>query len=402
MVRAWYGDGTVEDVTNWARFTSSEDLVATVNDSGLISVVGHGEATINVNFGTRVAAVTVTSPYPNSIPESVFASSPKANAIDELTVRKLQQLHLPPSGECTDEEFIRRVYLDSCGILPTLPEVQKFIESTEKNKRARLIEAILDRPEFVDYWSYKWSDLLLISTRKLPQTAMWSFYRSVRESVANNTPWNQFARELSTATGGTLDNGFGNYFVLHKDVADLTEATSVTFLGMSITFARCHNHPMERWTQDQYWSMANLFSRIGLKNGDRPGEVIVTAKAVGDVLHPRRGIAMPPTPLDGKPVEIDSPEDRRVAFVAWLTAPENPYFAQGASQPSLAKLHGQRTGGSGRRFARNQPALQSRTARCTVQRLCRAQIRCQTFDAANREFQCLSALFEAGTGKWRR
>lgn len=328
VVRAWYSDGTVEDVTSLARFTSSEDLVANVNDAGFISVVGYGEAAINVGFGTRVAAVTVTSPFANNIPANVYTSSPKANIIDELVVKKLQQLRLPLSGQCTDEEFIRRVYLDACGILPTPAEVNKFAASLEKNKRSKLIEALLDRPEFVDYWSYKWSDLLLISTRKLPQPAMWSFYRGVRESVANNKPWNQFTRELLTATGGTLDNGFGNYFVLHKDVAELSEATSVTFMGMSITCARCHNHPMERWTQDQYWSMANLFSRVGLKNGDRQGEVIVTAKASGDVLHPRRGIAMPPTPLDGKPVEIDSPEDRRVAFVDWLTAPENPYFAR--------------------------------------------------------------------------
>src|SRR5262249_48636563 len=160
-----------------------------------------------------------------------------------------------------------------------------------KDKRAQLIDALLQRPEFVDYWAYKWSDLLLVSTRKLPQPAMWAFYQFIRESVADNKPWDRFARDILTAAGSNLQNGAGNYLVLHKDVTDLTETTAVTFLGMSITCCRCHNHPLEKWTQDQYWSMANLFARVGMKNGDRGGEVSVQAQPTGDVLHPRRGIA---------------------------------------------------------------------------------------------------------------
>ena len=137
-----------------------------------------------------------------------------------------------------------------------------------------------------------------------------------------------FARDILTASGSTLTNGGGNYFVLHKDVSDLAESTAVTFLGMSITCAKCHNHPLEKWTQDQYWAFANLFSRVGLKNGDRAGEVLVQIAADGDALHLRRGIAMPPTPLDGKPLPADSPIDRRAYFADWLTAPDNPYFAK--------------------------------------------------------------------------
>src|SRR5262249_42393754 len=154
-----------------------------------------------------------------------------------------ETLRIPPSPLCTDAEFIRRVYLDAAGILPAPDEVRRFLQDADPDKRAKLIEALLDRPEFVDYWAYKWSDLLLVSSRKLSQPAIWSFYQYIRQSVADNKPWDRFAREILTAQGTTLRNGATNYFVLHKDVADLNEATAITFLGMSITCCRCHNHP---------------------------------------------------------------------------------------------------------------------------------------------------------------
>jgi Protein of unknown function (DUF1553)/Protein of unknown function (DUF1549) len=327
-VKAWYTDGRSKDVTRWARFGSTEELVAAVIDEGVVTVAGHGETAITIGFGNLVATTSITSPYPNQVADVAYDASPKNNFIDEHVLRKLRALNLPPSGQASDAEFIRRLYLDAAGILPTPEEVKKFLEEKATDKRAKLVGALLERPEFVDYWTYKWSDVLLVSTRKLPQPAVWSFYRFVRESVADNKPWDRFARDILTATGSTLHNGACSYFVLHKDVSDLSESTSVTFLGMSVTCARCHNHPLEKWTQDQYWSMANLFSRVGMKNGDRAGEVIVYAAPSGDVLHPRRNVPMPPTPLDGKPVEMSSPADRRAAFADWLTSPENPYFAK--------------------------------------------------------------------------
>jgi len=157
---------------------------------------------------------------------------------------------------------------------------------------------------------------------------MWAFYSSIRQSVADNKPWDRFARDIITVTGSNLENGEGNFFVLHKDIAELSESTAVTFLGMSITCARCHNHPLEKWTQDQYWSMANLFSRVTLKNGDRTGEVLIQPIVEGDVFHPRKGIAMRPTPLDGQPLVDAKHPDRRVYFADWLTSPKNPYFAK--------------------------------------------------------------------------
>jgi hypothetical protein len=328
IVMARYTDGRVVDVTRLAKFVSSEAQVADVDEYGAIKVGGHGEASVSALFDSRVATMTVSSPFANTVDEKAFIESPLSNFIDEHVLRKLRELRLPPSKQCSDSEFIRRAYLDAAGILPTTEELAKFLAEKAPDKRAKLIDALLERPEFVDYWAYKWCDVMLVSTRKLPQQAMWAFYRSIRQSVADNKPWDRFARDLLLSSGSSLNHGGGNFYVLHKDVADLTESASITFLGTSITCARCHNHPLEKWTQDQYWSMANLFSRVGMKNGERAGEVIIHPGQTGDVLHPRRQIAMPPTPLDGKAMALDDITDRRVHFADWLTSPENPYFAK--------------------------------------------------------------------------
>jgi hypothetical protein len=326
-VRAVYSDGTAEDVTRWARFGSTEELVARVTEDGVITRTGNGEAAITVGFGTKVATLTVTAPV-FTVARDAFKQPLRNNFVDELVLKKLQLLQIPPSGQCTDAEFIRRAHLDTCGILPAPEDVTRFVQDTDPKKRARLIDKLLEHPAFVDYWAHKWSDLLLVSSRKLPQPAVWAFYRKLRQSVADNQPWDKFARDIVTASGSSLTNGAGNYFVLHQDVSSLAEATSITFLGTSIGCAKCHNHPLEKWTQDQYWAFANLFSRVALKNGDRAGEVFVQSTHDGEALHLRRGLALPATPLDGKPLPADSPIDRRVYFADWLTSPANPYFAK--------------------------------------------------------------------------
>jgi hypothetical protein len=324
---ATYADGRTEDVTRWAKFTSSEEQVATVDEDGQVKIAGSGVAGVSIVFGTHVATSTITVPFAT---KSFVAAAidPRLSRVDRLILEQLNNLKLTPAAACTDEEFIRRASLDTCGIVPTPTEVAAFVADRSPGKRSQLIDRLLARPEYVDYWTYRWSDLLLVSTRDLPATANWSYYRSVRQAVADNVPWNRFARELLTATGSTSVHGSANYFVLHKDVAKLAETTSLTFLGTSIGCAKCHNHPLEKWTQDQYWQFANLFARVQLKNGDTAGEVIVTSSPTGDVLHLRRGEPMPPAPLDGPALPLDSPVDRRVHFVDWLTARENPFFAR--------------------------------------------------------------------------
>lgn len=328
VVRASYTDGTSQDVTRWARFSSTEDLVASVDADGKVTVSGHGEAAITVLYSNLVALTDVLSPLSNALDAKVFAQAKRHNFLDDLVLKKLQALNIPPSELCQDHEFIRRAYLDAAGILPTPDEVKAFLGDKSPDKRIKLIDTLLQRPEFVDYWAYYWSDVFLVSSRSLPQPAMWSFYQFIRQGVADNKPWDQFSKEILTASGSNLQNGAANYFVLHTDVTELTETTSVTFMGMSITCCRCHNHPLEKWTQDQYWSMANLFSRVALKNGDKAGEMLVQSKPIGDVLHMRLGVAMPPAPLDAKALPLDSSIDRRHHFADWLTAKENPYFAR--------------------------------------------------------------------------
>jgi hypothetical protein len=327
-VRAHFSDGRVEDVTRWAKYGASDAGVVVVDDNGLVRVQGSGEAAITVWYLSRVAFARVTSPVPTPPPAERFARAERKNRIDEIVLAKLQALGIPPSGPCTDAEFVRRAYLDATGALPPLDAVTRFLADSEPGKRERLVDSLLATPEFVDYWTYRWSDLLLVSSRKLPRPAMLSFYGWVRESVATNRPWDRFAREIVTATGSTLDNGAGNYFVLHKDPISLTETTSQAFLGISLTCARCHNHPLEKWTQNDYYRMANLFGRVKLKNGERSGEVVVLTANTGEVNHPRTGKPLPPRPLDGEEIDPNAPADRRAHLAAWLTSPENPYFAR--------------------------------------------------------------------------
>jgi len=328
LVQATYSDGTVRDVTRWAMYDTTEMGTASVGPRGKVKVIGAGETAITVWFGSRVSVATVSVPYDNQIDGQLFAQTSQVNFIDDIVLKKLKTLRLPPSGQASDGKFMRRVYLDAMGILPTAEEARAFLADDSTDKRAALIERILQRSEYVDYWTYKWSDLLLVSSKKLDEPAVWSFYRWLRQSVEQNRPWDQLAREVVTARGSTLDNGAANYFVLHKDPQQLTEATSLTFLGMSITCARCHDHPMERWTQDDYYGMANLFGRVRLKDGNSAGEIVVFPVAEGNVPHPRRIETPIPRPLDGEPLDVNDPRDRREHLAAWITAPENPYFTR--------------------------------------------------------------------------
>jgi hypothetical protein len=328
VVRAKYSDGRTEDVTRWVKFSSNNEGVATVDDSGRVKVIGHGEAAITLWYSSRVLYARVTSPYANQIAADAYSQFTPRNYIDELALAKWKALNIAPSGPATDSQFIRRAYLDAAGVLPSLEDVETFLKDAAADKRARLIDRLLERDEYVDYWAYKWSDLLLVSSRRLRPNAMWAFYNWIRESVEENKPWDKFARDIFTSSGSSTENGALNYFVLHKDPIDLTENATQAFLGQRLTCARCHNHPMEKWTQKQYYQMANLFSRVGIKNGSAPGDVVVFAKASGDINHPRLLRPLEPTPLDGKAMPLDSAEDRRAHFAEWLTSSENPYFAR--------------------------------------------------------------------------
>lgn len=332
LVRAHYDDGRVLDVTRWAKFESTDVGVAQVDEHGEVTVTGPGAAAVSVWFDSQVDLANLVVPSADPPDAAVFAAAPRNNRIDELNLARLESLGIPPSPPADDATFLRRAYLGATGTLPPAAEVERFLSDADARKREALVDRLLASPEYVDYWAYKWSDVLLVSSKKLTSPAVWSFHRFVREAVERNMPWDEFARRVVTAKGSTLTNGAANYFVLHRDPIDLTESTSVAFLGLSLTCARCHNHPMEKWTQDQYYGMANLFSRVTLKDGVgatgsvAAGDVVVSAAAEGDIVHPRRGVVMAPQPLDAKPMPVEARGDRREAFADWLASPSNPYF----------------------------------------------------------------------------
>jgi hypothetical protein len=328
VVRAKYSDGQIRDVTRWVKFSSSDEGVATVDDSGHAKMTGFGEAAITLYYQSKVLYARLGVPYPNKPDPAIYTKFQRNNFIDELVIAKLKALNIAPSAPAADSAFIRRAYLDAAGILPTAEEVEEFLADKSPDKRKKLIDALLEREEFVDYWAYKWSDLLLVSSKKLRPNAVRSYYNWIRDSVKENKPWDKFAREIFTTSGNTRQMGELNYFVLHKDPIELAENVTQAFLGQKLTCARCHNHPLEKWTQKQYYQFANLFSRIGFKNGDEAGDTVVFAKVTGDLNHPRLMKPLPPTPLDGEPMALDSTADRRVHFANWLTSPNNPFFAR--------------------------------------------------------------------------
>ncbi len=331
-VTARFSNGVVEDVTRLARYGSADETVAVVDEFGTVTVKGPGETAVSVNFLTGVALTRVRSPFPAAVPATVYTRAPRHNAIDDLVLAKLRELHIPPSDLASDYTFLRRAYLDAAGILPTRAEAEAFAADRAPDKRARLVDRLLARPEFIDYWAYKWSDLLLVSSRALGRNNVRAFYSWIRDHVAANTPWDQFVYELTTASGRTDQNGATNYFLIHRSPIEIAENYTQAFLGLTLTCARCHNHPMEKWTQTEYYGFANLFARVSMKedaNGGGKGDTAtIFSTREGEILHPRLGVAMPPRPLDGVPMPSHSRVDRRAYVGRWLTSPANKQFAR--------------------------------------------------------------------------
>lgn len=345
IVRAHYSDGTIEDVTHWAKFTSADETVASVDDDGVVSVIGHGEGAVTAWFSSQVVLARLTVPFPNEIPRSFYSKAPRKNLIDDHVLEQLEQLNLKPSRRTTDEEFVRRVYLDTIGVLPSIEEVTSFVADTDPSKRDKLIDQLLERDEFIDYWTYRYSDIFLVNGKLLRPESVKAYYYWIRENVASNTPWDQFARELVVATGSSHENGATNFYAVHQEPETMAENVSQAFLSLSINCARCHNHPLEKWTNDQYYAFANLFSRVRAKGwgGDaRNGDGLRTlyVEPQGDLIQPRTGKPQPPAPLDGEPIDPDAEEDRRTHLADWLTSPENPYFAKAITNRIWAAYFG--------------------------------------------------------------
>ena len=332
-VTARYDDGSTRDVTRWARFTSADETVATVDPAGRVSVVGHGAGAVTAWFSSQIAVANVLAPFPQAVSAADYASAPRANFIDELNLAQLEQLHLKPSPPCDEATFLRRAFLDTIGRLPSPEEVRGHLADRSPRRKERLVGLLLARPEFVDYWTYKWSDILLVSGAKLRPKAVEAYSQWIRDRVAENAPWDRFVRAIVTSRGSSVENGATNFFAVHQDPETLAENTAQAFLSLSINCAKCHNHPLEKWTNDQYYAFANLFARVRAKGwggspfaGDGVRTIIVESR--GDLLQPKTGRPRPPAPLDGEPLPMDDVADRREALARWLTAPENPYFTR--------------------------------------------------------------------------
>ncbi len=323
---AHFSDGSVRDVTRLACFSSSDEAVATVDENGLVVASDRGEAAILVRFLDKLESSTMM--FLKEVPGFKWNDPPENNFVDHHVFAKLHQLEILPSDVCTDEEFIRRVYLDVIGILPTTSETAAFLADSDPDKRSKVVDSLLERPEFAEFWALKWGDLLRIRNAKVSNAGVHKFHRWLVAAFRDNMPYDQFARELLTSTGSTFVNPAANYFRTAAETNDCTETTSQLFLGIRIQCAKCHNHPFERWSQDNYYGIGAFFNRVQRKPGPNPEEQVVWVARGGEVTQPRTGKQMQPwLPLQGE-AELTGEGDRRDALVDWLTKPENPFFAK--------------------------------------------------------------------------
>lgn len=323
---AHFSDGTVRDVTPLVSYSSSDEAVATVDEHGL--VVGHerGESAILARYLEHMDTSYLM--FLEAIEGFEWNDPEPQNFIDRLVFDKLEQLMILPSEPAGDEQFLRRVYLDVLGILPEIDETRAFLADERPDKRARLIDELLERPEYAEYWALKWGDLMRLSNKHVTPAGVHKMHRWLVAAMRDNVPYDQFARELLTASGSTFDNPAANYYRTAADMNDCTETTSQVFLGIRIQCAKCHNHPFEVWTQDNYYGIGAFFNRVQRKESPQGDELIVWVARGGEVTQPRTGQQMAPwLPLRGA-AEVESDADRRQALVVWLVESDNPFFAQ--------------------------------------------------------------------------
>jgi hypothetical protein len=339
-VKATWSDGAVQDATKLALYESNRDPVAAVDANGRLEARGPGRAAITVRYMGQVAAVQVTVPF--GAPENFDWTA--NNFIDTQLAAEWKKLGLKPGTLSSDAEFLRRASLDLAGMLPTPDEVRKFEADPDPKKRAKVIDALLDRPEYADYWSLKWSDLLRAHRRYLGEKGLAAFNAWLRQSLRDNRSIDKLVRELLTSQGNLYTNGPVAFYYVDKVPDDLAETTAQVFLGVRLACAKCHHHPFEIWSQDDYHGMAAFFPRVKRKdtgdNGQFGGAQSISLDAAGVWKHPRTGKPVPPRVLGGKDIALDNPADPRVALAEWITAKENPFFARNVANRYWGYLFG--------------------------------------------------------------
>ncbi len=328
-VRAHYSDGSARDVTPMALFLSNNDTSAKISEDGMVTAGTRGEAFVMARFATfTMGAQAIVIPkggtyqWPADLKDN--------NYVDGLVNAKLKKLRILPSALCSDETYMRRVYIDVIGLLPSREEHDRFMTSTDPQKRDKLVDELLGRKEFVEMWVMKWAELLQIRSggeQNFSYKSALLYYNWLQDKLSHDVPMDKIVQELLGANGGTFKEPATNYYQITTDTLKLAENTAQVFMGMRVQCAQCHNHPFDRWTMDDYYGFAAFFSQIGRKQAEDPREIIVFNSGGGEVAHPVGGRAMAPKFLGGATPDVKG-KDRRVMLGQWLASPENPYFAK--------------------------------------------------------------------------
>jgi hypothetical protein len=335
-VEAWFSDGQRRDVTRLAVYEPSNDAIA-VSPDGEVRRLRSGTGTILVRYVEHQAAVSVA--FVPERPGFRWPDVPESNVVDHQVFARLRTLRILPSNLCSDTVFLRRVYLDVLGVLPAADEVRAFLSDSAPDRRARWIDRLLQRPEFAEFWALKWSDLLRNEEKVLDQKGVEAFHHWIQQWFAEGRPLDAFARELVSARGSTYANPAANFYRALRDPQARAEAVAQVFLGVRLQCARCHNHPFERWTQEDYHALAACFARVRYKivenrRRDRfdlhefDGEQIVWQDRAGEGTNPRTGAVLRPHVLGSAGPELSPHADRLQVLADWIVAPDNPFFAR--------------------------------------------------------------------------
>ncbi len=341
LVTARLSDGTFRDVTNEAVYSTNDETLATVDRHGRIATtMMAGESAIVVRYQEHVAASFIMVPLNRKAEGTAqLASWDRSHFIDRLVADKWERLHLSPSPPADDATFHRRVFLDLIGKLPTPAEVTTFVADTAADKRVRLVDALLERPEYADHWALKWADLLRINRQDLGAKPAYRYHQWLRRSLERNQPYDQFLRELVTAQGSDESNGAVNFFRAFDDPNDLSVAVSQVFLGIRLECAKCHHHPYEKWGQDDFYGLAAFFPRLQKKKGSGTElRYFITDK--GEVKHPQTKETVSPRVLLGESFDAAQESDPRQRLADWLAAKENPFVARTLVNRVWAELMG--------------------------------------------------------------
>lgn len=340
QVRVTYSDGTEKDITPRAVYEPLQNGLVEVSPTGLIKRLAYGEPTVLVRYLNLSQPVRLLWVAPRK--DFTWKPLPEYNYIDREVFAKLKSLRIEPSGVAKDSVFLRRVYLDLLGHLPSAEEARSFIADVRPDKRSRLVDALLSHPHFVDFWTMKWADLLKVESRTLDSTGMKAFHAWIRDSVRTDKPLDRFTAELIASRGSTYHEPASNYYRANRTPVDRAVNTAQVFLGTRLQCAQCHNHPFDRWTQDDYYNWTALFARVDYKilsdikprdKSDKHefnGEQVVFLKDSKDarVENPRTGDAAVPRLLGASLPKLEKDQDELKATAAWLASPKNELFAK--------------------------------------------------------------------------